>query len=105
MMDDDFWKAVREKEQASSKSRRTGALNIALALWNGSGGAFADPDADAVRQVEIERARERAGVRRDNDRLYPENGERQAIHHPPQRSAAGTPGSVCVVQGYGDGGC
>lgn len=30
VMDDDFWKAVREKERASSASRRTGALNIAL---------------------------------------------------------------------------
>lgn len=30
LMDDDFWKAVREKERASSASRRTGALNIAL---------------------------------------------------------------------------
>ena len=29
-MDDDFWKAVREKEQASVSSRKTGALNIAL---------------------------------------------------------------------------
>ena len=29
-MDDDFWKAVREKEQASAASRKTGVLNIAL---------------------------------------------------------------------------
>jgi len=29
-MDDDFWKAVREKEQASTGSSRTGVLNIAL---------------------------------------------------------------------------
>ncbi len=29
-MDDDFWKAVREKEQSSTASRRTGALNLAL---------------------------------------------------------------------------
>ncbi len=29
-MDDDFWKAVREKERASTASSRTGALNIAL---------------------------------------------------------------------------
>jgi len=29
-MDDDFWKAVQEKEQSYSTSRKTGALNIAL---------------------------------------------------------------------------
>ncbi len=30
MMDDEFWKAVREREQAKTKTSPTGAINMAL---------------------------------------------------------------------------
>ncbi|MBB3594274.1 hypothetical protein FHX08_004678 [Rhizobium sp. BK529] len=106
-MDDDFWKAVREKEQASSSaSRRTGALNIALLFGTAvvaltliltpmladsskkSVLASAPADFDTITTGSIPKT---------------ENGKRYTIRRSVLQD---TPGSVCVVQGYGVGaGC
>jgi hypothetical protein len=105
-MDDDFWKAVREKERASSASRRTGALNIALLFGTAvvaltliltpmladsskkSVLASAPADFDTITTGSIPKT---------------ENGKRYTIRRSVLQD---TPGSVCVVQGYGSGsGC
>ncbi|MFC5759188.1 MULTISPECIES: hypothetical protein [unclassified Rhizobium] len=106
-MDDDFWKAVREKERASSSaSRRTGALNIALLFGTAvvaltliltpmladsskkSVLASAPADFDTITTGSIPKS---------------ENGKRYTIRRSVLQD---TPGSVCVVQGYGVGaGC
>jgi hypothetical protein len=105
MMDDDFWKAVREKEQTSFKSRRTGALNIALLFGTAavalsliltpmlsdkskSSVLASAPDFDSITTGSIPTS---------------ENGKRYTIRRSVLQQE---PGSVCVVQGYGaDGGC
>ena len=103
MMDDDFWKAVREKEQTTPASRRTGALNIALLfgtaavalsliltpmLSDKSKSVLASaPDFDNITTGSIPKS---------------ENGKRYTIRRSVLQQE---PGSVCVVQGYGDGGC
>ena len=105
MMDDDFWKAVREKEQASSKSRKTGALNIALLFGTAavalsliltpmlsdkskSSVLASAPEFDDITTGSIPKT---------------ENGRRYTIRRSVLQQE---PGSVCVVQGYGsDSGC
>lgn len=107
MMDDDFWKAVREKEQAPSASRRTGALNIALLFGTAvvaltliltpmltdktrSSVLASAPDFDNLTTGSIPTVETDAGKRYTIRRsvLKPE------------------PGAVCVFQGYsGDSGC
>ena len=105
-MDDDFWKAVREKERSSTASRRTGALNIALlfgtavvALTLILTPMLADKSKSSVF----------ASVPSDFDNITTgsvpktENGKRYTIRRSVLQD---TPGSVCVVQGYGSGaGC
>ncbi len=105
MMDDDFWKAVREKEQTSSTSRKTGALNIALLFGTAavalsliltpmlsdkskSGVLASAPDFDNITTGSIPKT---------------ENGKRYTIRRSVLQQE---PGAVCIVQGYGaDGGC
>ncbi|MBB4479254.1 hypothetical protein GGE46_001829 [Rhizobium etli] len=106
LMDDDFWKAVREKERASSASRRTGALNIALLFGTAvvaltliltpmladsskkSVFASAPVDFDTITTGSIPKN---------------EGGKRYTIRRSVLQE---TPGSVCVVEGYGVGaGC
>lgn len=104
-MDDDFWKAVQEKEQSYSASRRTGALNIALLFGTAavalsliltpmlSEKAKSDvlasaPDIDTISTGSIPQT---------------ENGKRYTIRRSVLQQE---PGSVCIVQGYGaDNGC
>jgi len=105
-MDDDFWKAVREKERASSASRRTGALNIALLFGTAvvaltliltpmladsskkSVFASAPADFDTITTGSIPKS---------------DSGKRYTIRRSVLQD---TRGSVCVVQGYGVGaGC
>ncbi|APO69388.1 hypothetical protein ACDY96_13540 [Rhizobium mongolense] len=105
-MDDDFWKAVREKEQSSNASRRTGALNLVLLFGTAvvaltliltpmladksKSSVFASVPAefDTITTGSIPRT---------------ENGKRYTIRRSVLQE---TPGSVCVVQGYGSGaGC
>jgi hypothetical protein len=111
-MDDDFWKAVREKEQASVSSRKTGALNIALLFGTAvvaltlvltpmladrsksSVFASAPPEFDTITTGSIPKTE--SGPKT-------ENGKRYTIRRSVLQD---TPGSVCVVQGYGGGvGC
>jgi hypothetical protein len=111
-MDDDFWKAVREKEQASVSSRKTGALNIALLFGTAvvaltliltpmladksksSVFASAPSEFDSITTGSIPKTENGAKS---------ENGKRYTIRRSVLQD---TPGSVCVVQGYGSGvGC
>ncbi len=111
-MDDDFWKAVREKEQASVSSRKTGALNIALLFGTAvvaltliltpmladksksSVFASAPSEFDSITTGSIPKS--------ENGQKS-ENGKRYTIRRSVLQD---TPGSVCVVQGYGSGvGC
>lgn len=105
MMDDDFWKAVQEKEQSYSTSRKTGALNIALLFGTAavalsliltpmlsdkskSNVLASAPDLDTMTTGSIQRT---------------EDGKRYTIRRSVLQQE---PGSVCIVQGYGaDGGC
>ncbi|MGA1802090.1 hypothetical protein [Rhizobium sp. HT1-10] len=99
-MDDDFWKAVREKEQVTSKSRKTGALNIALLFGTAavalsliltpmlsdkskSSVLASAPEFDDITTGSIPKG---------------ENGKRYTIRRSVLQQE---PGSVCVVQGYG----
>ncbi|EJK86232.1 hypothetical protein G6L46_15930 [Agrobacterium rhizogenes] len=104
-MDDDFWKAVQEKEQSYSTSRKTGALNIALLFGTAavalsliltpmlsdkskSNVLASAPDLDTMTTGSIQRT---------------EDGKRYTIRRSVLQQE---PGSVCIVQGYGaDGGC
>ena len=106
MVDDDFWKAVREKQQGSNASRRTGALNLALLFGTAAVALtliltpmLADKSKSSVF----------ASVPSDFDNITTgsipktENGKRYTIRRSVLQD---TPGSVCVVQGYGSGaGC
>jgi hypothetical protein len=105
MMDDDFWKAVREKEQTSFTSRKTGALNIALLFGTAavalsliltpmlsdkskSSVLASAPDFDNITTGSIPKL---------------EKGRRYTIRRSVLQKE---PGSVCIVQGYGaDSGC
>ncbi|MDL2403269.1 hypothetical protein [Rhizobium mayense] len=104
-MDDDFWKAVQEKEQSYSSSRKTGALNIALLFGTAavalsliltpmlsdkskSSVLASAPDLDNITTGTIPQI---------------ENGKRYTIRRSVLQQE---PGSVCIVQGYGaDSGC
>ena len=103
MADDDFWKAVQEKERAAGTSRRTGALNIALLFGTAvvalsliltpmlsdrsksSVFASAPMDIDAITTGSIPKS---------------EHGKRYTIR---RSILQDTPGSICIIQGYGDG--
>jgi hypothetical protein len=105
MVDDDFWKAVQEKEQSYTSSRKTGALNIALLFGTAAvalsliltpmlsdrskGPVLANaPDLDSITTGSIPQT---------------ENGKRYTIRRSVMQQE---PGSVCIVQGYGaDSGC
>lgn len=104
-MDDDFWKAVREKDQAPSTPHKTGVLNIALLFGTAavalsliltpmlsdkskSSVLASAPDFDDMTTGSIPKT---------------ENGKRYTIR---RSILQDEPGSVCVVQGYGsDSGC
>ena len=104
-MDDDFWKAVQEKEQSYSSSRKMGALNLALLFGTAavalsliltpmlsdkskSSVLASAPDFDNITTGSIPQT---------------ENGKRYTIRRSVLQQE---PGSVCIVQGYGaDSGC
>jgi hypothetical protein len=105
-MDDDFWKAVREKEQSSNASRRTGALNLALLFGTA---VVALTLILTPMLADKSRSSVFASVPAEFDTITTgsipgtENGKRYTIRRSVLQE---TPGSVCVVQGYGSGaGC
>ncbi|MDI7864261.1 hypothetical protein MRS76_20185 [Rhizobiaceae bacterium n13] len=105
MVDEEFWKAVQQKERASSKSRRTGLLNIVLLfgtaavalsliltpMLSGDTGtrrlASAPEDVDMISTGSIRTQ---------------ESGKRYTIRRSILQE---TPGSVCIVDGYGADRC
>jgi hypothetical protein len=106
-MDDQFWKTVRDRQRATYRSGKTGALNIALLF-----GTAAIALSLIVTPMLAERSDQKrlAHVQEDFDMLTTgsikpaESGSKQ---YTIRRSVLQeTPGSVCIVQGYGaDGGC
>ncbi|NTF43446.1 hypothetical protein A6U86_33400 [Rhizobium sp. AC27/96] len=104
-MDDDFWKAVQEKEQSYSTSRKTGALNIALLF-----GTAAVALSLILTPMLSDKSKSRVlASAPDLDNIttgsipQTENGKRYTIRRSVLQHE---PGAVCIVQGYGaDSGC
>ncbi len=101
-MDDEFWKTVRNRQRATYRSGKTGALNIALLF-----GTAAIALSLIVTPMLAERSDQKrlAHVQEDFDMLTTgsikpvESGSK---HYTIRRSVLQeTPGSVCIVQGYG----
>ena len=106
-MDDEFWKSVRDRQKATYRSGKTGALNIALLF-----GTAVIALSLILTPMLAERSDQKrlAHVQEDFDLLTtgsikPADGS--AKHYTIRRSVLQeTPGSVCIVQGYGaDGDC
>ncbi|TNM59651.1 hypothetical protein [Aliirhizobium smilacinae] len=106
-MDDEFWKTVRNRQRATYRSGKTGALNLALLF-----GTAAIALSLIVTPMLAERTDQKrlAHVQEDFDMLTTGSikpAEAGAKHYTIRRSVLqDTPGSVCIVQGYGaDGDC
>lgn len=106
-MDDQFWKTVRDRQRATYRSGKTGALNIALLF-----GTAAIALSLIVTPMLAERSDQKrlAHVQEEFDMLTTgsiEPAESGSKQYTIRRSVLQeTPGSVCVVQDYGaDGGC
>lgn len=106
-MDDEFWKTVRNRQRATYRSGKTGALNIALLF-----GTAVIALSLIVTPMLAERSDQKrlAHVQEDFDMLTTGSikpGEGGSKHYTIRRSVLQeTPGSVCIVQGYGaDGDC
>ncbi|AYD02684.1 hypothetical protein [Neorhizobium sp. NCHU2750] len=106
-MDDEFWKTVRNRQRSTYRSGRTGVLNMALLF-----GTAAIALSLILTPMLAEHSDERrlAHVQEDFDTLTtgsikPADGSTK--HYTIRRSVLQeTPGSVCIVQGYGaDSGC
>ncbi len=106
-MNDEFWKTVRSRQRATYRSGKTGALNIALLF-----GTAAIALSLIVTPMLAERSDQKrlAHVQEDFDMLTTGSikpTEAGSKHYTIRRSVLQeTPGSVCIVQGYGaHGGC
>ncbi len=102
-MDEEFWKTVRVRQRATHGSGRTGVLNIALLF-----GTAAIALALIVTPMLADRSDERlAHVQEDFDRITTGSikpAEKGTKVYTIRRSVLQeTPGSVCIVQGYGSG--
>jgi hypothetical protein len=106
-MDDEFWKTVRHRQRATYRSGKTGALNIALLF-----GTAVIALSLILTPMLAERwdNRRLAHVQQDFDFLTTGSippADRGIKNYTIRRSVLQeTPGSVCIVQGYGaDGDC
>jgi hypothetical protein len=106
-MDDEFWKTVRNRQRATYRSGKTGVLNMALLF-----GTAVIALSLILTPMLAERADQRrmASVHQDFDMLTTGSikpADSDAKHYTIRRSVLQeTPGSVCIVQGYGaDGDC
>lgn len=105
MVDEEFWKAVQQKERASSRSRRTGLLNIVLLFGTA---------AVALSLILTPMLSSNPGTRRlasaleDVDMISTgsirkqDSGKRYTIRRSVLQE---TPGSVCIVDGFGADRC
>ena len=113
-MDEEFWKTVRVRQRATYRSGKTGVLNIALLFGTAAIAlslivtpmlatgnderrlAHVQEDFDLITTGSI-RPAHKAGTPSDNTNK----------HYTIRRSILQeTPGSLCIVQGYGaDSGC
>ena len=105
MVDEEFWKAVQRKERASGRSRKTGLLNIVLLFGTA---------AIALSLILTPMLSDSTGTRRlasapdDVDMISTgsirkqDSGKRYTIRRSILQE---TPGSVCIVDGYGPDKC
>lgn len=105
-MDDDFWKAVREKEQVSAASRRTGVLNIALLFGTAIVALtliLTPMLSDRSRTSVLASAPDEFDTITTGSIPKSEGGKRYTIR---RSILQDSPGQICVFQGYGSGaGC
>jgi hypothetical protein len=105
-MDEEFWKTVRLRQRASYRSGMTGALNAALLFGTA---AIALSLIITPMLSDREDGRHLAHVQEEFDRITTGSipSEKSAKHYTIRRSVLQeTPGSVCIVRGYGaDGNC
>ena len=106
MIDEDFWKTVQAKERQSPKSQKSGALNIALLF----GTAVIAQTLILTPMMSKYGSQRRLASMPDNyDNITTgsikrsETGKRYTVRRSVLQE---TPGSVCIVEGYGaDSGC
>ncbi|MFB9952789.1 hypothetical protein ACFFP0_28420 [Rhizobium puerariae] len=105
-MDEEFWKAVRGRQRATYGSGRTGALNIALLFGTA---VIALSLIVTPMLAGRDDNRRLANVQEDFDKITTGSikpAEKGMKNYTIRRSVLQeTPGSVCIVQGYGDGDC
>ncbi|KGD87734.1 MULTISPECIES: hypothetical protein [Rhizobium/Agrobacterium group] len=103
-MDEEFWKTVRGRQQARHSFGRTGALNIALLF-----GTAAIALSLIITPMLAGRNHERqlGQIQDDFDLITTGSikpAEKSTKHYTIRRSVLQeTPGTVCIVEGYGAG--
>lgn len=101
-MDDEFWKTVRAQQRASIRSGKTGVLNIALLFGTA---AIALSLIVTPMLANRQDSRRMANVQQDFDQITTGSikpADKGVKHYTIRKSVLqDTPGSVCIVQGYG----
>jgi len=105
-MDDEIWKTVRTKQRPAYRSGRTGALNVALLFGTAAIALSLIVTPMLAKRSEQSRI---ANIHQDFDMISTgsiqrdtDNTKEKNKHYTIRRSVLqDTPGSVCVVQGYG----
>jgi hypothetical protein len=105
-MEEEFWKTVPVRQRAAHGSGKTGALNIALLF--GTAAIALSLIVTPMLASRSDDARRLTNVQEDFDLLttgsVPKQGEKGGKNYTIRRSVLQeTPGSVCIVQGYGVG--
>lgn len=104
-MDDEIWKAARNRQRPASRSSRTGALNVALLFGTAAIALSLIVTPMLAKRGEQDRM---AHVQQDFDMISTgsikrdtDNTKEKNRHYTIRRSVLqDTPGSVCIVQGY-----
>ncbi|MFD1745168.1 hypothetical protein ACFSE1_06815 [Rhizobium helianthi] len=101
-MEEEFWKTVRAQKRASNRSGKTGVLNIALLFGTA---AIALSLIVTPMLANRQDTRKLAHVQEEFDQITTgsiSKDEKAPKHYTIRRSVLqDTPGSVCIVQGYG----
>ena len=105
-MDEEFWKTVPVRQRAVHGSGKTGALNIALLF--GTAAIALSLIITPMLAGRSDEAQRLTSVQEDFDLLttgsVPKPADRGAKNYTIRRSVLQeTPGSICIVQGYGVG--
>jgi len=104
-MDEEFWKSVPVRQRAAHGSGKTGVLNIALLF--GTAAIALSLIITPMLASRGDDAQRLTSVQEDFDNLttgsVPKQGERGKNYTIRRSVLQETPGSVCIVQGYGVG--